>query len=235
MSRRNYSKFTGWRDPIALEEKLYTRLMKMILAIAFATVASASEPATKPVAQADAAARQRILERDVTSLLYQYATVMAEKGADPLKTFEPKNPYFLGYLLFKKGDHDKARPYFEQAIAEGTFTPASRYMLSYVNLTRFRLDGSGDLDAIQAQLERAIAEDPEYSSPYYLRGIIRWVHKGQAKEALADVAKAAALSSGTCRRLSDPKEIESSWRRDGKEELPGLDKIRQDCAKTAGR
>lgn len=200
-----------------------TKISLVVMAAALAAAGSAHAGD----ASARAAANKKRLESDADHLLHVYVA----KGS-PQDPWMPQDPYLLGYLYYKRGDEAQAKPLFERAVQEGAFTARSRYMLAFLAWKKFKADGSqGDLSGAFSQLDKAIAEDPEYPSPYYLRGMMRWGQGHRPKEALEDVARAASLFSGACRDVNDPNEADA-WRRpDTKELLPGLKKVGEDCAK----
>ena len=174
-----------------------------------------------------AAADQKGLEKDMTHLLFLSRSIVA---ADD---YAWENPYVRGFIARRKGDEASAKSLFGQAIRAGSFTSASRYMLAYMDWRKHQADGyRGDLSAAYSRLDGAIKDDPDYAAAYYLRGLMRWNDAHEAKSALSDLARAAQLGAGSCRDINDPKELEN-WRRpDTKEPLPGIERVRQDCAKT---
>jgi Tfp pilus assembly protein PilF len=178
---------------------------------------------------------KRDFEREMAATLAGYSAAVAEKDADAFESVAPSNPYVRGYLYFKRGDHAKAQESFRKSIQAGSFAPQSRYMLAAMEWGKYQEQGyKGDLKEANAQLDQAIKEDPDYSSPYYLRGILRW-RVSQGKEAAQDLEKAVALSRGTCYRIHEAKEIDANWRSpETKKTFAGLEKAQEACAAKHG-
>lgn len=202
----------------------------LILVAALEMTCSAVYAEPAPDASLYPKGSQRAFERGVANSLVANFYSNADKDLIASDVLDQHNHYVLGYFYFKSGERAKAKQMFEQSIVDGTFVPESHYMLAVMmNQDYTAAGGHGDLSPAYAHIEKAIAADPKYSSPYYLRGILRW-KANQPTEALADLTKASSLTPATCYRIHDPKEIDDVWRNPvTKEVIPGLKTVQENC------
>jgi len=137
---------------------------------------------------------QKKLERDLAFSLWAYTS----EELPALKYLaNSRHKYVLGYYYFK---HDKiwgnkilAQDAFKESIEGGDFVAPSKYLLAVMA----RLKKPMDLTEVRELLESGIAYDPDYSSLYVERGILRTLQT-EPKAAIDDLRRAVDLNKVHC-------------------------------------
>jgi hypothetical protein len=136
---------------------------------------------------------------------------------------EKKHRYILGYYYFKHCDMDGAVDALSDAIRNDAFVAPAKYILAVIA----RRQNPEDLREATRLVESAIGYDPNYSSLYVERGILRTLH-GEPAAAVADLATAVDLNKVHCYTITrdsmDPEHPLYRLR-----EEPSFLKLRQHC------
>lgn len=135
-----------------------------------------------------AAKERKKLEAELALSLWAYTN----KEVVALKYLANNHKYMLGYHYFRDKENALANRALNEAIKKGSFVAPSHYILAVMA----RLED--DLAKGTHHLDAALTYDPDYSSAYLERGMMRALKNEPLAAALGDVEKAVEMSAVHC-------------------------------------
>lgn len=153
-------------------------------------------------------------EREMAIALWAYT----DHQKEALRILTADYPYILAYYRFKRGEFDAARLKLDQAIDRDHFTAPAYYIRAVLN----RIEGGDPATSLEL-VEKGVAYDPQFSSLYIERAILR-IGRGEVEEAVEDAARAVVLSEVHCLSVNNAE----LW--DAALGHPGFEDLRRSCA-----
>ncbi len=111
---------------------------------------------------------------------------------------QPENPVAnrsLGYVALDNNDWDKAGEYFKRAAAQASKDPQLHYLLALQMSRKEKAEGkASDNEAIEKELQAAIALNPNYADAYELLGMTFAFNQNEPEKGIESLKKAITLN-----------------------------------------